>query len=148
MATDNQERADLARYLLQHSADDAPPIQLTGRETPQELACKLIDEPDYNRLHVIVNDYLRLPVEEMPFSEIVEAIGDALAKNARLEAALARLQGLKNNNYIAPLENEFVVSIRDADYEAMTVAYGYGATLLEACEAALTAYDALPENER
>ena len=80
--------------------------------------------------------------------QVIKVLQAENAEYKRLLAALARLQELENCTYIAPLENSFAVSIRDVDYDAMNVASAFGVTLLEACEKALAAYDALAENER
>jgi hypothetical protein len=101
MATDNREREELARYLLQHSADDMP---------------------------------------HEPLSQATEY--------ERLQAALKRLQLLKNHVAVWIGSSLFTVTIHDEQYITTTMCEVDALTLVDACEGALAAYDALPENER
>lgn len=92
----NKEREELARYLLQHSADDDPP-QLTPEAQATEYE--------------------------------------------RLQAALARLQLLKNHVTVCIGSSLFTVTIHDEQYITTTMCEVDALTLVDACEGALAEYD-------
>lgn len=65
--------------------DNREPIQLSGDETPSELAAKLID-----------NDYVAT-LADVPRDLLEAELRDALAENARMEAALNAILSIEQH---------------------------------------------------
>lgn len=104
-----------------------------------------ITKRDYNRLRIIANDLLGIPIGDIPtgvapLSEVITAIKAALEKQQRYEAALARLQALPDLVSIDVLRDHYLVFVVNA---AGSIQYGYADPDLQvACDKVFAAYAA------